>query len=168
MTWVTPKQFLASRNITVAVGDVLNPETLGMPEHPQYGKLPVIEVTKADKGVFVEGVAACNDCGTQITIHAGDWFQKRRCERCQRKAQRRAANPPLSAEVKAERLQTRQAEKAERDATKAQEKAAKAEERAKKIQEKAAEKAKKIQAEAEARAAKLSGKEPLVAEKATA
>jgi hypothetical protein len=151
----TPKQFLASKKIAVNVGDILNPTELQMPVNPAYGPLPVVEVTEAKDGSFVAGIASCNECGTQITIHAGDWFQKRRCEKCQRKAQRHAANPPMTEEQKAAKLLEREAAKAVTAAKHAEEKAAKAQARAALIQQKAEEKAVKIRAEAEAKAQKL-------------
>jgi hypothetical protein len=155
MAYMTPKQFLASKGLKVTEGMTLNPTDLGMPPHPQYGTLPEINVTKAENGVFVEGTAACIDCGTQIVIHAGDWFQKRRCEKDQKRNQRRNANPPLSEEVKAARLAERSAKKAVNDEKKALEKATKAQARAEQVRVKAEEKATKIREEAEARAAKL-------------
>ena len=155
MSKFTPKQFLASMGIKVNVGDVLNPTELGMPPHQLYGSLPVVEVTKADDGNLVEGIASCLDCGTQVTIHAGDWFQKRRCEKCQKKAQRRAAHPPMTEVEKAEVLAIRESKKAIVAAKHAEEKAAKAQIRALAIQQKAEEKALKIRQEAEMKAKKL-------------
>jgi uncharacterized Zn finger protein (UPF0148 family) len=152
---LTPKQFLNANKITVNVGDVLNPTELGMPVNMAYGPLPVVEVTEAKEGAFVSGIASCNECGTQIVIHAGDWFQKRRCEKCQKRAQRHAVNPPMTEEQKAAKLLEREAAKAATAAKHADEKAAKAQARAALIQQKAEEKAVKIRAEAEAKAQKL-------------
>ena len=163
MTYLTPKQFLKSRNIKVEVGDVLNPTELGMTPDQKYGSLPVVEVTKAEEGRFIEGIAPCLDCGTQITIHAGDWFQKRRCPKCQKKSQRKSANPGLTDEEKALREANKAATAAIKSQEKAQEKAAKAVKKAEAACAKAEEKAQKIRAAAEAKLAALSTKVAAVA-----
>ena len=155
MAYVTPKQFLASKNVKVNVGDILNPTNLGMDPHPQYGTLPTVEVTKAEGGRFVEGIAACLDCETQVVIHAGDWFQKRRCEKCQRRNQRKTANPPQSEEAKAAKVAEREAKKAATAVKKAEEKAQKNAEKAKMALAKAEEKAEKLRQEALAKFTQL-------------
>lgn len=155
---ITPKQFLKSKHIVVNVGDVLNPIELGMEADRKYGPLPTVNVTEAKEGTFVAGIAGCLDCGTQITVHAGDWFQKRRCEKCQKRAQRHAANPPLSEEEKMQRLAGREVKKLATAAKHAEEQAVKVQARAVAIQAKAEEKAVKIRAEAEAKAQKLFAK----------
>jgi hypothetical protein len=135
---------------------------LSMDFHPQYGTLPTVSVTKAEEGRFVEGIACCIECETQVTIHAGDWFQKRRCPKCQKRNQRKNANPPVSEAVKAEKAAAKAALAAIKAGEKAQAKAEKAAAKALKIQAKAEEKAAKIRQEAEAKVAALSQKAAVV------
>lgn len=161
--YVTPKQFLQSKGIKVNVGDILNPTALGMAPNPTYGTLPTVEVTKADEGRFIEGIACCVECETQVVIHAGDWFQKRRCPKCQKRAQRKAANPGLSDEAKALREANKAATAAIKAGEKAQEKAAKAVKKAETVRAKAELKAQEIRAEAEKKVAALSAKAAAVA-----
>jgi hypothetical protein len=152
--WKTPKVVLAGRKLTV--GEVLVPSKVGIVAHPQYGELPTLTVTEVKvDGSLLAGTAKCQDCNEIITIHAGDWFQKRRCAAHQRKAQRRAANPPLSAEVKALREAEKAVARAEKEAKENAAREVKAAARAAAKIAKAEAKAADLKAKAEAKAAKL-------------
>lgn len=154
----TPKQFLAERKIVVNVGDILDPVRLGMEPNALYGPLPVVRVTKAEEGRLIEGIITCQSCPTEFVLHVGDWFQKRRCPKCQKRAQRKNSKPIVTAEEQADR----EAFKAAAAAIKAQEKAEardlKIAKKAEKVRAKAEEKAQKIRADAEAKLAKLAVK----------
>ncbi len=118
--WMSPKLFLASKGIKVTSGMVLDPEKLGMPEHPVFGALPVATVidAKDDGSVFLHAIIACSECGEERVIEPGDWFQVRRCHTHQRKAQRKAKkvakSPEQLAEEKAKREADQKANAAER------------------------------------------------------
>lgn len=177
--WMPPKAALKHLGIKVEVGMVLDPEKLGLPAHPIHGKLPVLTVTEVDEKGLVAGLIRCASLGEEactedeghgpgiVEVHAGDWFQVRRCSRHQKRMQRRKARKTLSPEVKAEREAARKAAKAERDAKKEAEKAAKAAVRLEKEQAAKAAKAEKLKAEAEA-AAKQAEEKKAAAAKITA
>ena len=142
-TWMSPKSFLGLNKIKVEAGMILDPDELGMPEHPQYGKLLTIEVieAKADGSIFLLGQATCPMCGEAFHPHPGDWFQKRACNVCAKKGRRPSAK--MSEEEK-------EAKKAERTAKYAAERVvkeqAKAEEAAKRAQKAAEEAQAKVEA----------------------
>jgi len=152
--WVSPKSFLQGRTLTV--GEVLDPTKLGMPVHPMFGPLPILTVTEVkEDGSLLAGTAQCGEaeCKEVLEIHAGDWFQVRRCRPHQRRAARAKSSKRLNPEVKAAKEAERAKAKAERDALKAQEKAAKAAKRAQEQAEKQEAKAKALEAAAAAKVA---------------
>jgi hypothetical protein len=150
--WVSPKSFLQGRKLEV--GEILDPVKLGMPVHPTFGPLPTLKVTVVkEDGSLLEGNYCCTEegCGELLEIHAGDWFQVRRCKTHQRRAARAKSSKRLNPEVKAVKEAERIKAKAERDAVKAQEKATKAAARAQAIASKQEEKAKALEAAAAAK-----------------
>jgi hypothetical protein len=123
--WVKPSDFIASKSIKVVDGSVLDPEQLGMPEHPTFGKLPVLTVLVAndDNTYFILGCIDCA-CGVKREVHAGDWHQVRGCKTCTKTRQRagnRAAGASPEAQLLAQLARTvKEAErKAKLDAAKA-------------------------------------------------
>jgi uncharacterized Zn finger protein (UPF0148 family) len=150
-TYIAPSQFLKQNKIKVEAGDVLDPTVLGMAPHPMYGALLPVTVieAKADGSVFLLAQASCPKCGEAFELHPGDWFQKRACNTCSKKARRGSG---LSEEEKAARKAERDVETAQARVTK---EAKKAEEAAERAQLKAAEaqaKVEEIRAAAAARA----------------
>lgn len=141
--WMSPKLFLASKGIKITAGMVLDPEELGMPEHPIFGALPVATVIEAkdDGSVFLHATIECSECGETREIEPGDWFQVRRCQQHQRKAQRKAKKvaktPEQLASEKAERETKQAAKTAEAQLAKAQAKVEKLQAEAKAALEKA-------------------------------
>ena len=135
-SWIAPSQFLRQNKITVTAGMILDPQELGMPEHPLFGALPVVRVidAKADGSVFLHGIIECAVCGEKREIEPGDWFQVRRCRTHQKKAQRAAKAVHKTEEEKLAAKQEREAkyamESAEREIKRAEEKAAAAMKRA--------------------------------------
>lgn len=160
--WMTPKKFFAGKKMALTVGQVIDPTQLGMPAHPVHGPLPTLTVTQVkEDGELLAGTISCvgqggdHKCSETVTVHAGDWFQVRRCRTCQKRVSRRNSRSRLSPEEKAAREAERTQAKAERDAKKAAEKAAKAEERLKAEKERLAAKAAKAEQEAQAKIAAL-------------
>ena len=131
MSYLAPSQFLRSNKISVTAGMILDPQQLGMADHPVFGPLPVVTVIEAkeDGSVFLLAEMVC-ECGATRTIHPGDWFQVRACESCTKRRQRRARRPVKSDAEKA-------AAQAARDLKLAQDAITRAEEKAKVAQEKA-------------------------------
>ena len=127
MSYMAPSQFLRSNKIKVTAGMILDPAELGMPAHPVFGPLPVVEVVEAkdDGSVFLLGEITC-ECGEVRTIHPGDWFQVRACETCTKKRQRKARRPVKSEAEKAEAAALREVKQAEAEIARAQKRAAEA------------------------------------------
>lgn len=130
--WLAPGPFLkmfraANPQFPIVVGSVLAWEEMGLPAHPQFGVCPPLTVTFIHPSGAVEGTIKCVDCGEIVEVHAGDIFQKRRCETHQRKMQhlsRKGIKSPEEAEQR----------KAEREAKRLQEQAEKATKKAASIQ----------------------------------
>lgn len=163
--WMTPKKFFSNNKTKLTVGQIVDPAQLGMPAHPIHGALPVLTVTEVkEDGELLTGTISCigqggdHKCSETVTVHAGDWFQVRRCRTCQKRVSRRNSRSRLSPEEKATREAARTQAKAERDAKKAADKAAKAEERLKAEKERLAAKAAKAEQEAQAKIAALEAK----------
>ena len=97
MSYLAPSQFLRAAKIQVTAGMILDPQQLGMADHPVFGPLPVVTVIEAkeDGSVFLQAEMIC-ECGASRTIHPGDWFQVRGCESCTKRRQRRARRPVKS------------------------------------------------------------------------
>lgn len=110
--WMSPKLFLASNGIKITAGMILDPEKLGMPEHPTFGPLPVVKVldAKDDGSVFLHGEIECATCSEIRVIEPGDWFQVRRCQQHQRQAQRKAKKIAKTPEQLAEEKAAREAD----------------------------------------------------------
>lgn len=140
--WIAPKSYLAQNGIKITVGETLDPTQIGMPEHPLYGVLPTLVVTeiKAD-GSLLHGEITC-ECGSVREIGAGDWFQVRRCEDCQKVAQRSARKPVISADEQARREAAKLAKAQAREAKQAEAKLAR---EAKQAEAKLAREAKKVE-----------------------
>lgn len=152
-TWIAPSQFLKQNKITVESGMVLDPTELGMPSHPLYGDLLTVEVleAKADGSVFLLGRCTCPVCGEAFEIHPGDWFQKRACNACSKKARRPSAK--MSEEEKEAKKAERTAKYAAERVVKEQKKAEEAAARAQKAAEEAQAKVEALRKASEERAA---------------
>jgi hypothetical protein len=101
-SYMAPSQFLRANKVKVTAGMILDPQQMGMADHPSYGPLPVVLVLEAkqDGSIFLLGEIKC-DCGATREIHPGDWFQVRGCETCTKKARRRGKSARKTDEEKA-------------------------------------------------------------------
>lgn len=85
-TFVAPAAFLKGKGIKLTVGQLVDYTSLGLAPHPKHGPIPVVTVLEVrDDGSLLTGSITCA-CDKLVTVHAGDVFQKRRCETCQKVA----------------------------------------------------------------------------------
>lgn len=166
--FVAPAAFLKGKSIKLTVGQEIDYTALGNGPHPIHGPIPVVTVTKVkDDGSLLEGTIVCPGdqapCGKIVTVHAGDVFQKRRCEADQKTFARRKARPAVDPAVKAAKDEEKKAKLAQKEtelaAKKAEKEAAKAAEAEKKAAEKLAKAAEKAAA-AEAKKAEKAAAKP--------
>lgn len=109
--WESPKRFLRGKRLKI--GQILDPEQLGMQPHPLYGPLPVLVVLETfDDCSLMRGQIRCATCGHHRIIVAGDWFQVRRCVPCQKK--HAATHPESRAKPELEKARTKKQIRADR------------------------------------------------------
>lgn len=160
---VTPMSFLAALaklGKPTMIGQVVNfhdeSAEIALAVHPIYGPIPQVRVeTLTKRGTFESGTFTCcaEGCEEQVTVHAGDVFQKRFCTAHQKAKQNLSRRGVKSAEEAEQKKLSKEAEKAEREAAKAEAKLKALEEKLAAARKAAEEKAATAKAEAEAKAA---------------
>jgi hypothetical protein len=164
--YIAPSQFLKifkaqNPEFAIVPGTILDWNKMGLPAHQTFGPLPTLEVVTVNPSGSVEGWIKCEECEEKVFVHAGDLFQKRRCEVHQKKVQNLYRKGMKTAEE-------HEAAKAEKAAAKLQKvvEAAQAKANAAQVKAQAAMEAAQANAKAAAeRLAALTGK-PVVTPKA--